>query len=358
MISTICSILALIVLILGFVYGIKYFKNNKKLKGVGIIILGFLVSSLFGMGIEDANENSNKETANKTEEKQEKKEKKEKKDDNKDSTNEDKTEKGNNKEINDSKAKEEHTQEKTNDKSKNNNEEKNNSEDSSKQDVTLSRVVDGDTVKLNYKGKEETFRLLLVDTPETKHPTKGIEPYGKEASQFTKNMVENSSDLKIEFDKGDKKDKYDRYLVYLYADGKMVNNQLARKGLARVKYIYPPNNTYEDKLKESQKKAQEEKLNIWSDEESVTTEPQTNENATQQEPQTEETPQLDTNANVDVPEKNDIPESNDARSTSNTYSTPKSTDSEDKPKPGEITRDMPGYDPSKDRDHDGIINEK
>ena len=40
-------------------------------------------------------------------------------------------------------------------------------------------MVDGDTVKLNYKGKEETFRLLLIDTPETKDPRKGVQPYGK-----------------------------------------------------------------------------------------------------------------------------------------------------------------------------------
>ena len=36
--------------------------------------------------------------------------------------------------------------------------------------ATLVKVVDGDTVKLNYKGKVATFRLLLIDTPETKDP--------------------------------------------------------------------------------------------------------------------------------------------------------------------------------------------
>ena len=42
-----------------------------------------------------------------------------------------------------------------------------------------------------------------------------------------------------------KTDKYGRYLAYVYADGVMVNNALVRDGLARVKYVYPPNNTYE-----------------------------------------------------------------------------------------------------------------
>ena len=44
----------------------------------------------------------------------------------------------------------------------------------------------------------------------------------------------------------------------------MVNGAVVRQGLARVTYIYPPNNTFEQMLKVSQSKAQAEKLNIWS----------------------------------------------------------------------------------------------
>ena len=36
------------------------------------------------------------------------------------------------------------------------------------------KVIDGDTVKIELpNGNEETVRLLLIDTPETVHPTKG-----------------------------------------------------------------------------------------------------------------------------------------------------------------------------------------
>lgn len=45
----------------------------------------------------------------------------------------------------------------------------------------------------------------------------------------------------------------------------MVNNAIVRKGLARVKYVYPPNNTYEQILRASEKKAKAQKLNIWSE---------------------------------------------------------------------------------------------
>ena len=61
-----------------------------------------------------------------------------------------------------------------------------------KEPATLIKAIDGDTVKLMYKGQPMTFRLLLVDTPETKHPKKGVEKYGPEASAFTKKMVENA----------------------------------------------------------------------------------------------------------------------------------------------------------------------
>lgn len=124
-----------------------------------------------------------------------------------------------------------------------------------KEPATLIKAIDGDTVKLMYKGKAMTFRLLLIDTPETKHPKKGVEKYGPEASAFTKNMVENAKKIEVEFDKGQKTDKYGRGLAYIYADGKMVNQALVRQGLAKVAYVYKPNNTHEQLLRKSEAQA-------------------------------------------------------------------------------------------------------
>ncbi len=45
-------------------------------------------------------------------------------------------------------------------------------------------VADGDTVTLDRNGKQETVRLLGVDTPETKDPHKAVEYFGKEAATF------------------------------------------------------------------------------------------------------------------------------------------------------------------------------
>ena len=56
--------------------------------------------------------------------------------------------------------------------------------------AAVTRVVDGDTLKVEIAGQIETVRLIGVDTPETVHPRKPVEYFGKEASAFTKRMAE------------------------------------------------------------------------------------------------------------------------------------------------------------------------
>ena len=42
----------------------------------------------------------------------------------------------------------------------------------------VDRVIDGDTILVRIGDRVETVRYIGVDTPETVHPTRGIEPYG------------------------------------------------------------------------------------------------------------------------------------------------------------------------------------
>src|SRR5262245_18046734 len=51
------------------------------------------------------------------------------------------------------------------------------------QSVKVVRVIDGDTIEV--EGGEKV-RLVGVDTPETVHPSKPVERYGKEASDCTR----------------------------------------------------------------------------------------------------------------------------------------------------------------------------
>ncbi|MEN0648975.1 thermonuclease family protein [Caldifermentibacillus hisashii] len=132
----------------------------------------------------------------------------------------------------------------------------------------VTNVVDGDTMDIQFEnGKEERVRLVLVDTPETKHPTKPVQPFGPEASAFTKEML-TGKNVQVELDVQER-DQYGRILAYVYIDGKMFNELLLEKGLARVA-VFPPNTRYVDEFYAIQKKAQEAKLGIWSIEDYVT----------------------------------------------------------------------------------------
>lgn len=128
--------------------------------------------------------------------------------------------------------------------------------------VQVLNVVDGDTIKVKVDGKNETVRFLLVDTPESVHPNKPVQPFSKEASKHTENML-SGSNVELELGIGER-DKYGRLLAYVYADGKSVQKSLLEKGLARVAYVFEPNTKYVDDYEKIQKQAQKEGIGIWS----------------------------------------------------------------------------------------------
>lgn len=139
-----------------------------------------------------------------------------------------------------------------------------NNEENASDTATVVSVVDGDTIKVRFSdGKVETVRLLLVDTPETKHPSQPVQPCGPEAAEFTKRMLTAGTTVKLEYDK-DKRDKYGRLLAYVYVNGKSVNEALLSAGLAKV-VVYQPNNKYESKYRDIEAKAKQAKKGIWSD---------------------------------------------------------------------------------------------
>ncbi|WP_326137084.1 thermonuclease family protein [Bacillus paralicheniformis] len=124
-------------------------------------------------------------------------------------------------------------------------------------------VVDGDTIVVRMKnGKQERVRFILVDTPETVHPKKGEEPFGREASDFTKKTLSGQKvDLKLGVQE---RDKYGRLLAYVYLkDGAMINELLLQKGLARVA-VFPPNTEFVDQFRDIEAQAQKEHKGIWS----------------------------------------------------------------------------------------------
>ena len=129
--------------------------------------------------------------------------------------------------------------------------------------VTLVSTTDGDTIRVIYKGVNEPVRYLLIDTPETNHPRLGKQPFGTEAKERNRALV-NSGNLTLEFDIGEKRDHYGRLLAYVYVDGKSVQEALIRDGLARVGYVYPPNTRHLTSFEEVQQVAKSKKLGFWA----------------------------------------------------------------------------------------------
>ena len=102
------------------------------------------------------------------------------------------------------------------------------------------RVVDGDTLLVDPHAR---VRLIGVNAPETVKPDWPVEPWGPEASAFTKQFVSGGT-VRLEFD-DEPRDAYDRYLAYVWVGDKMLNEELARAGLAR----FEPNYRYSSAMK-------------------------------------------------------------------------------------------------------------
>jgi micrococcal nuclease len=129
--------------------------------------------------------------------------------------------------------------------------------------VKVNEVVDGDTIKVTYKGKAETVRMILIDTPETKHPNKCVQLYGPEATAYTKKyLLDKSKTVRVELGV-QTRDQYGRILAYVYVNDTMFNELLLQNGLARIA-IYPPNTQYLEKLQAVEAKAKKNKVGIWS----------------------------------------------------------------------------------------------
>jgi len=99
----------------------------------------------------------------------------------------------------------------------------------------VTRVIDGDTLILSPNDK---VRLIGVDAPETVHPKKMVECYGKEAKEFTRSTIAGQK-IRLVLDDANArrrhKDRYGRTLGYVFLqNGMMLNAELIRLGFARA----------------------------------------------------------------------------------------------------------------------------
>ena len=136
-------------------------------------------------------------------------------------------------------------------------------ENSSEKLYEVLKVVDGDTIQIEFNGKKERVRLIGIDTPESVHPdeTKNTEN-GKKASEYTKLLLEGKS-VSLEFDV-EERDKYGRLLAYVYLDKEMINKKLLADGYAQLETV-PPNVKYVDEFTTVLEEAKKEKRGLWNE---------------------------------------------------------------------------------------------
>jgi micrococcal nuclease len=132
-------------------------------------------------------------------------------------------------------------------------------------DHRVIRVVDGDTIVVDYQGTYEKVRLLCVNTPESVHPDKKQNILmGKVASDYTKSRLTGSF-VDLEFE-GPIRGRYGRLLCYVILDGANFNIELVKQGLSPYYTKYGQSKKYHEEFKEAERYARHHNLNIWGDE--------------------------------------------------------------------------------------------
>lgn len=144
-------------------------------------------------------------------------------------------------------------------------------------DVTVVRVVDGDTIDVRLPdGSEDTVRLVGVDTPEvhvenepaeyegvpdTGAGARCLRLAGHSASEYLTGRL-GGSNVTLAFDpRTDRRGGYDRLLAYVYRNGSNLNHELVAAGHARV---YETEFTFREAFEASEANAQDRSRGLWA----------------------------------------------------------------------------------------------
>ena len=149
--------------------------------------------------------------------------------------------------------------------------------------INLTKVVDGDTVKVEIDGKEESLRLCCLDTEESwPGGSKPVTKAGQQASKWAKQYFGADDDgfpstevlVDIEFDTNDpvnlclKKHRgnYGRLICYVYKGGEIYNLKAVEKGWSPYFVKYGRSRLHHEIIMAAEAQAQSENLAIWNPE--------------------------------------------------------------------------------------------
>ena len=117
------------------------------------------------------------------------------------------------------------------------------------------RVVDGDTIRAEAKGKEIKIRLVEIDAPEMN------QPFGAQSKNFLNRLLY-KKDITL-ISQGE--DRYGRTLGEIYANGKSANILMIKSGFAWVYDRYVKDSS----LYKYQDQAKAENLGLWQAEDPI-----------------------------------------------------------------------------------------
>jgi len=127
--------------------------------------------------------------------------------------------------------------------------------------ITVTRVIDGDTIEVDITGVAYRVRYIGIDTPELDDENPSLSALAQEAARYNRELLEGKS-VRLEKDVSET-DKYGRLLRYVYVGDTFVNAELVRLGYAEV-VTYPPDIKYQELLLQAQVEAKENGRGLWS----------------------------------------------------------------------------------------------
>ena len=149
--------------------------------------------------------------------------------------------------------------------------------------LRLTKVVDGDTVKVEIERKKETLHLCCLDTEESwAGGSKPVTNAGKLASKWTKEYFGTDKEcfpasdvtVDIEFDTNDplnvcltkNRGNFRRLICYVFKNGENYNLKAVKKGWSPYFLKYSRTRLYHEEFPQAEAQAQPENLAIWDPE--------------------------------------------------------------------------------------------
>jgi micrococcal nuclease len=127
--------------------------------------------------------------------------------------------------------------------------------------VAVTKVTDGDTIHVTYRGQDERVRLIGVDTPEVAWYGGHGECFGPQAARYTQSRLSEAR-VRVEFDVA-LRDRYGRLLAYVYLGDELFNLTLVRLGYATSDPV-PPDTRMAGAFSDAQADARAAGRGLWS----------------------------------------------------------------------------------------------